>query len=228
MIKISNLTARYGKKIVLQDVSLEIENGQAHIFLGKNGSGKTTFFNVLYRLLKNYRGKYNGEITYNGDSLKRSHISYLISDNFFYKNITGFEYLDIVSCKEGKAFFSDLNTVFELPLEDYIQTYSKGMRKKISLMGVFATKAPIYLLDEPFSDLDLSGIEITLKIINRLKEEGRTILLSTHMLKELNNIQDQVYLIDNKSILQYESIEELKKAYRSTKNYEQILRHFIE
>lgn len=225
MIKVSDLTISYGRKRVLENVSLEIKKGGIHVFLGKNGSGKTSLFNAFFRLLKNYGGSFKGTITYKGKVLKRSQMSYLISDDFFYQNIKGSEYLEIMGGNDKKDFFNDLNSFFELPLDEYVHTYSEGMKKKISLMGVFGKDAEIYLLDEPFTDLDVLGIEITLELIKRLKENGRTIFLSTHMLKEIEGTWNQFYLLSNKSVSMYSSIDKLKKAYHSQHDFSEALKH---
>lgn len=215
MIEISDLIISYGNKIILENINLTMQKGQVHVFLGKNGSGKTSFFNSVYRFIKNYGGTQKGNISYNKLPLKRSDISYLMSDQFYYNKITGYEHLEIICGKDSKYLIDTLNSYFTLPLNEYIHTYSKGMKKKVSLISTFSVEAPIYILDEPFSDLDILGIDVTLSYLKKLKRDNKIILLSTHMLREAEDILDKIYLIKNKSVTYFDNIDELKSTYNN-------------
>ncbi len=123
MLEIKNLNVRFKDHHVLNNLNLNIEEGIVLGILGKNGAGKTTLFESLYQSIK-----YNGSINWHNEALKREHISYLETENYFYPYITGKEYLSYFS--ESNVFkYQELSDRFGLPLDKYAQDYSSGMKK---------------------------------------------------------------------------------------------------
>jgi len=193
MIKIENLTYSYSDHSVLDSVLIDFQTKQVHGIVGLNGAGKTTFFNVLSTCLKIQAGR----IQFNGEPITHKDIAYLETVNFFYSRITGIEYLKIFK-QTNKDFNLDaLQKFFKLPLNDLIETYSTGMKKKLALLGVLKQDKPIFLLDEPFNGLDLETNKILELIISTLKDKGRTVFISSHIIDPLLSVCDQIHHLEN-------------------------------
>ena len=146
----------------------------------------------------------SGEIIFNEKPIERSSIAYLESAHYFYPHLIGMDYLELFK-SNNKNFNIELwNNLMKLPLEDLISSYSSGMKKKLALMGIIALNRPVLLLDEPFNTLDLESVELLKKIIPSLKEEGKIIIVTSHILETLTEICNEIhYLIDGKIISSY-------------------------
>lgn len=196
MLTINNLTVSYGKKIVLERLQLNLEFAKIHGLVGLNGAGKTTLLNTLY----GFKNKDSGLILYNDLPLKRIVVSYLETENFYYSNITGKEYLSLFQRLTNDYNLDDWNKIFKLPLDQLIDSYSTGMKKKLVLMAILKQDKEIVILDEPFNGLDIESSKVLSLIIARLKEKGRTIIITSHILESLTNICDYIHYLDNKVI----------------------------
>lgn len=196
MLTINNLTVSYGKKIVLERLQLNLEFAKIHGLVGLNGAGKTTLLNTLY----GFKSKDSGLILYNDLPLKRIVVSYLETENFYYSNITGKEYLSLFQRLTNDYNLDDWNKIFKLPLDQLIDSYSTGMKKKLVLMAILKQDKEIVILDEPFNGLDIESSKVLSLIIARLKEKGRTIIITSHILESLTNICDYIHYLDNKVI----------------------------
>lgn len=196
MLTINNLTVSYGKKIVLERLQLNLEFAKIHGLVGLNGAGKTTLLNTLY----GFKNKDSGLILYNDLPLKRIVVSYLETENFYYSNITGKEYLSLFQRLTNDYNLDDWNKIFKLPLNQLIDSYSTGMKKKLVLMAILKQDKEIVILDEPFNGLDIESSKVLSLIIARLKEKGRTIIITSHILESLTNICDYIHYLDNKVI----------------------------
>ena len=148
-IRISNLTKKYGGQTALNNISFEVSTGEVAGFLGTNGAGKTTFFNAIFGLKRVLQGK----ILYNNKPLPKKELAYLQAENFFYSNITGREYLSLFRNPDFDA--NQWNQLFTLPLDQIIDEYYTGMKKKLALLGVIKQNKPVVVLDEPFNGLDI-------------------------------------------------------------------------
>ncbi|MEI8047613.1 MAG: ATP-binding cassette domain-containing protein [Bacteroidota bacterium] len=192
MIKIQNLTFSFSGHKVLDDISIDFNQNQVHGIVGLNGAGKTTFFNVLSTTLK----KQTGDIKFNGNTITYRDIAYLETVNFFYSRLTGNEYLKIFKQTNPDFNLSSLQEFMKLPLDDLIETYSTGMKKKLALLGVLKQDKKIFLFDEPFNGLDLETNKILELIITTLKEKDKTIFVSSHILDPLLTVCDQIHYLD--------------------------------
>jgi len=207
MLEIRNLSVSFKDKNVLQDLNLKIEEGKILGILGKNGAGKTTFFESLYQ-----SQKYNGEILWQNKKILRENISYLETENYFYPYITGREYLSYFS-KEKLAKTIELAEKFQLPLDKYVQYYSSGMKKKLALIGMLMLDKPINILDEPFNGVDFEGVHLLYDIILELKQNNKTVIISSHIIETLFHTCDRIVTLENgkiSNIFEKESFEELK------------------
>ncbi|MFC7348211.1 ATP-binding cassette domain-containing protein [Chryseobacterium zhengzhouense] len=194
MLEIKNLSVSFKDKHVLQSLNLEIEEGKILGILGKNGAGKTTLFESLYQ-----SQKYSGEILWQSKNLLRENISYLETENYFYPYITGKEYLSYFS-KEKLSKTIELAEKFQLPMEKFVQYYSSGMKKKLALIGMLMLDKPINILDEPFNGVDFEGVHLLYDIILELKQNNKTVIISSHIIETLFHTCDRIVTLENGKI----------------------------
>ena len=193
MIEIQNLSIRFSDKIVLDNISINFKPNQIYGIVGLNGAGKTTFFNVLSANLK----AEFGHLKYRENPLSDKDIAYLETVNFFYSRITGNEYLKIFKQTNLDFNLKLLQNYFKLPLDDLIETYSTGMKKKLALLGILKQSRGIFLLDEPFNGLDMETNKILEIIILALKEKGKTVFVSSHIIDPLLSVCDTIHYLEN-------------------------------
>lgn len=193
MITISNLSVSYSKKKVLSDIELSIPLNSISGIVGLNGAGKTTLFNTIYGIKK----KDSGTILFNEAIISKKLIGYLETENFFYSNITGIEYLRLFL--NNKLEIEKWNNLFELPLNELIDNYSTGMKKKLALLSIIFQKKPILILDEPFNGLDLQASRTLSSIIKEVSKT-RTVIISSHILDTLLNLCDTISYLKNGKI----------------------------
>ena len=146
-------------------------------------------------------------------------IGYLPAENHFYTLITGQEYLDFCITAKGqkidKTEIEKTNEIFQLPLQRYASEYSTGMKKKLALMALLLQNNHLYILDEPFNGVDLYGCIQLKKIIRSLREQGKTIILSSHQITILRELCDCIDYINHHTIMKRytnESVEEIEKS----------------
>lgn len=190
MLEIKDLSVSFKDKNVLKGLNLNVEEGSIIGLLGKNGAGKTTLFESLYQ-----NQKYNGEILWNNEKLRRKSISYLETENYFYPYITGKEYLKYFSENEQQSV-NELTKKFKLPLNKFVQDYSSGMKKKIALMGMLILDKPINILDEPFNGVDFEGVHILYEIIRELKDKNKIVVISSHIIETLFHTCDKIAILE--------------------------------
>jgi ABC-2 type transport system ATP-binding protein len=200
MISIEKLVVSYGaKKKVIECLNLQLSAHDIHGIVGLNGAGKTTLLNALYGLIKPTSGK----IKIDHSELKKTQIAYLTCENFFYAHITGREYLSLF--KNETFNVGKWNDLFLLPLDEIIDNYSTGMKKKLAILGVLKQDKPIVILDEPFNGLDIETCRIIRTVLLELKEKGKTIIITSHIIETLTNLCDKIHYLVNGDI--HQSIE---------------------
>jgi ABC-2 type transport system ATP-binding protein len=192
MIEIKQLSVSFGEHIVLSDLSTSFEEPGVHGLVGLNGSGKTTLFNVM----SSYLYAKNGEVLRDGKKLHFMDVAYLETNNYFFPDITGGEYLSVFPQKNDRFKLEVWTEIMHLPLDELVSNYSTGMKKKLALLGLLKLDRPVYILDEPFNGLDLESNKILEIIIDELKSSGKTVLLSSHILSPLLNICDSIQFLE--------------------------------
>ncbi len=193
MINIEGLTVTFDKNTVLNNINIAFEKQMVHGIVGLNGAGKTTFFNVMAKTLKPDKGT----LALDNKPLSIKDTAYLETVNYFYPGITGNEYLKIFRQTNIAFNLILLQDYFKLPLNDLIENYSTGMKKKLALLGMLKQDRPIYILDEPFNGLDLETNKILEIIITTLQQKNKTIFVSSHIIEPLLTICDKIHLLEN-------------------------------
>lgn len=192
MITISNLAVSYSKnKKVIDNLNLSLEEGFIHGIVGLNGAGKTTLLKTLFGLKK----ADTGTILFDNQKINKKAVAYLVTENFFYSNITGREYLDLF--KNDAFELEQWNGLFSLPLDNIIDGYSTGMKKKLALLGILKQDKSLMILDEPFNGLDIETSRILRMILLRLKEKNKTIVVTSHIIETLTNLCDFIYYLED-------------------------------
>ncbi len=186
MLELNQLSVSYGKKEVVKNLNVQFRSTSINGILGVNGAGKSTLFNTIYGIKKSI----NGTITLEGNPIQKSDIAYLQTENYFYPLMKGREYLQIIAPEKN---FDKWNDIFQLPLEEFVEDYSTGMKKKIAFMGLILLDRPVYILDEPFNGVDIQSNEVLIRIIDALKKKGKYILVSSHILSSLLQMSDQIF-----------------------------------
>ena len=193
MINVQNLSVSFNNHEVLKNITIDFEEGLVHGIVGLNGAGKTTFFNVLAKMLK----PDSGFITQNNITITIQHSAYLETGNFFFSRITGGEYLKIFKQTNAGFNLAALQEYFKLPLDELIENYSTGMKKKLALLAVLKLDKQVFILDEPFNGLDLETNKILEIIILSLKQKQKTVFVSSHIIDPLLTTCDKIHLLEN-------------------------------
>jgi len=212
MIKIKNLNKNFSKKQVLKNINLKFDDGKVYGIVGENGAGKTTLFRCISQL-----ESYDGEINSSFKPLK-NHLGYLETTPVFMSYITGWEYLKLL-CKAKNLDTDNFEkqNIFQLPLSQYVDTYSTGMKKKLALMGVLLRKSDILILDEPFNGVDIQSNMVITGIIEKLKNLSKTVLISSHIFSTLRDTCDEILLLSNGTITKKVSQEDYLKLENEMK-----------
>jgi ABC-2 type transport system ATP-binding protein len=197
MISIKNLFVTFGEHVVLNNICMNFLEGHVHGIVGLNGAGKTTFFNALAKTLKPDEGL----IEKDGLALTIKDTAYLETVNFFYSRITGNEYLKIFKQTNADFNLQTFQQYFKLPLDELVENYSTGMKKKLALLAILKQDKPIFILDEPFNGLDLETNKILELIITTLKQKGKTVFISSHIIEPLLTTCNNIHLLENGSFI---------------------------
>jgi ABC-2 type transport system ATP-binding protein len=197
-LNISRLSLSYSGHKVLNSIDLQLQEQQVHGLVGINGAGKTSLLNCIAGVVK----QQEGTIEWNNGPCTVNELSYLETSTYTYPGMTGDDYLRFFSARNPAFSINDWNNLFQLPLSEYTANYSSGMLKKLALMGILALDKTLILLDEPFNALDLEAVELLKKIIARLKSQGKTILLTSHILQTLTDTCDQIHYLNSGTIQQ--------------------------
>ena len=189
---IQSLYFGYNKHVpILKDLNFELSAGEKHGILGVNGAGKTTFF----RLVSGQISPTTGSIAWQGQPLKREQVSLLEAEPYFYPYLTGMEYLRFIEDKP--ATIERWNGLFDLPLDQYAEEYSTGMKKKLGLMGVLMQEQrPLLILDEPFNGVDFESNEMIMSVLRHEYLRARTLMISSHILPTLTRVCERISVLE--------------------------------
>ncbi|MEV4536573.1 ABC transporter ATP-binding protein [Asanoa sp. NPDC049518] len=220
-IEIAGLTKSFGRAVALDALDLTVQSGEVHGFLGPNGSGKTTTIRVLLGLLRPDAGTVRmlGQDPWRDAVVLHRRLAYVAGDVTLWPNITGGEVIDLLGRMRGgldRARRDELLERFDLDPRKKARTYSKGNRQKVALVAALASTAELLLLDEPTSGLDpLMEAEFQ-RCIRQVKQEGRTVLLSSHILAEVEALCDRVSIIRLGRTVESGTLTELRHLTRTS------------
>jgi ABC-type multidrug transport system ATPase subunit len=220
-IAVSGLVKRFGATRALDGLDLTVRGGEIHGFLGPNGAGKTTTVRVLLGLLR----KDGGEATLLGGDPWRDavalhgRLAYVPGEVNLWPNLTGGEVIDLLGELRGgldRERRAGLLERFQLDPTKKIRAYSKGNRQKVALVAAFASDVELYLLDEPTSGLDPLMEIVFQNVVRELRDAGRTVLLSSHILAEVEALCDRVTIIRAGRATESGTFDELRHLTRTT------------
>lgn len=218
-IETRHLTKRYGEQVAVNDVCLHVPKGHIYGLLGRNGAGKTSIMKLILQLMP----ATSGETLLFGEQVKRrergvfQRIGAIIETPGFYPNLTGTENLEIFAKLRGTIRPDAVEhalQVVELPYKDkkLFGEYSLGMKQRLGIANAIMHDPELLILDEPTNGLDPIGIAEVRAFIRSLSEkEGKTILVSSHILSEISMLADDIGILDHGVLLEEETMEELKK-----------------
>ena len=226
-ISIRGLTKRYGNVLAVNNLNLEVVEGEILGFLGLNGAGKTTTIRILLDLLRPNSGSafILGHDCQTSGLHARLNIGYLPGEMGVYSDLTGLEVLDLLAGLSGhvadKVRRGELQERLEFPTSDLrrrLREYSTGMKRKLGLIQAFQTDPMILILDEPTEGLDPLMQESFYHLLEDVKHRGRTVFMSSHVLSEVDRVCDRIALVRKGELVLLSSVEELRRlAARSVR-----------
>ena len=216
MLKIENLTKKYGEKKAVDNLSLHIKSGEIYGFIGHNGAGKTTTLKSVVGILE-FDG---GEIYIDGKSIKTSPIeckkefAYIPDNPDLYDFMTGIKYLNFIAdifgvgAEERRAKINEYADKFELT--DDLAAYSHGMKQKLAIIAAWIHSPRLIIMDEPFVGLDPKASHILKGMMREVCESGGAIFFSTHVLEVAEKLCDKVAIIKDGKLIRSGTMEEVK------------------
>ena len=212
LVEIKELGKCYGKKKVMNNLSLSLESGRIVGILGPNGSGKSTLIKMMAGVLK----PTSGQITINGYLVgvnTKKIVSYLPERTYLNPSMKVKEAVDYFAdfyedFSKQKAL--DMLEKFGINEQDKIKSLSKGTREKVQIVLVMSREAKLYLLDEPMGGVDPAARDYILRTILTNYDENATILISTHLIADVENVLDEVVFIQNGTISLTSSVDDIR------------------
>jgi len=221
MLEARSLTKYYGPLPALRDVSFIAKPGQILGYLGPNGSGKSTTVRMLVGLME----PSNGDVLWKGQSIfqdlpgYRKQLGYVPEEPFLYTHLTAPEYLRLVGGLRGvddavlETKIDRFLELFDLEDDKYstLSAFSKGMRQKVLLASALMHNPELIILDEPFSGLDVSAALMLRNVIKSLADEGRTILMSSHVIEVVEQMCTDVVILSDGKVVAHDRVDRLRR-----------------
>jgi len=216
-ISISGITKQYGNLRAVNNLTLEVNQGEILGFLGLNGAGKTTTIRILLDLLRPTGGRASifGHDCQRDGLQARSHIGYLPGEMGIYSDLTGREVLGLLAGLNGrtvdKRHRSELQERLNLPDNDLrrrLREYSTGMKRKLGLIQAFQADPLLLILDEPTEGLDPLMQESFYELLADAKRRGRTVFMSSHVLSEVDRVCDRIAILRNGELVLLSAVDE--------------------
>ena len=219
VIEIKGLTKSYGKVQALRGIDLFVKKGEVHGFIGMNGAGKSTTIRILLGFLR----KDGGEVKLlEGDPFRdcvelHKRLAYVPSEINPWPNLSGGEVIDLLSRLRGRTDVkrrAELIERFQFDPGKKCRSYSKGNRQKVALIAALVSDVELYIFDEPTSGLDPLMESVFQDLVRELAAEGKTVLLSSHILAEVEKLCDRVTIIKEGRIVESGTMRELQQFSR--------------
>ncbi|HEP2695764.1 TPA: lantibiotic protection ABC transporter ATP-binding protein, partial [Streptococcus pyogenes] len=217
MLKIQNLKKSYGKRTILNNVNMNIPKGKVYALIGPNGAGKSTIMKILTGLVS----KTSGSIIFEGREWSRRDlrkIGSIIEEPPLYKNLSAYDNMKVVTTMLGVSESAILPLLNKVGLGNIdkrpVKQFSLGMKQRLGIAISLINSPKLLILDEPTNGLDPIGIQELREIIESFKSEGMTIMISSHILSEVEHLADFIGFI-------YEGKIVLEKEYDGSENLEE-------
>lgn len=221
VVELTGVVKRFGAVTALNGLDFEVAAGEVHGFLGPNGAGKSTTLRLLLGMLRASAGSIRvlGLDPWRDVATLHRRLAYVPGDVALWPNLTGGEVIELLGRLQGgqdRARRDQLLELFELDPTKKARTYSKGNRQKVALVAALATDAELFLLDEPTSGLDPLMEDAFRGCVRELRAQGRTVLLSSHILSEAEALSDRVSIIRAGRVVESGPLEQLRHLTRTS------------
>lgn len=222
MLEIKDFSFKYPNgKMAVENLNIHVESGDLYAFIGHNGAGKTTTIKSIVGILKYEKGSIfvDGKSVLDSPLETKSKISYLPDNPDLYDSLTGIQYLNFladiykISKNDRKELIVQYAKEFDMldNLNNYISSYSHGMKQKLALIGAFIHKPKLLILDEPFVGLDPKASFIVKKMMREFCEQGGAIFFSTHILEVAQKLCNKMAIIKSGKLIKEGLMEEITK-----------------
>lgn len=222
MLEIKDFSFKYQNgKMAVENLNLHVKSGDLYAFIGHNGAGKTTTIKSIVGILKYEKGSIfvDGKSVLDSPMETKSKISYLPDNPDLYDSLTGIQYLNFladiykISKNDRKELIVQYAKEFDMldNLNNYISSYSHGMKQKLALIGAFIHKPKLLILDEPFVGLDPKASFIVKKMMREFCEQGGAIFFSTHILEVAQKLCNKMAIIKSGKLIKEGLMEEITK-----------------
>lgn len=227
ILYVENIMKSFNGNDVLKGVGLSLEKGEIYVLLGKNGAGKSTIFKILTGLMS----ATNGDIKFCDRNIKDykdnyyREIGFNINEPKFYEHLNGRENLEIY-CDYMNCSYENINywlhrVGLSLDNRNPVRNYSMGMRQRLVLARTLVHSPKMIIIDEPLNGLDPNGIREFRELFKEISNNGTTILMSSHILSEVEKIADRIGVICNGNLVLESDLTELKESHRD--NFEDFI-----
>ncbi|MCC6702047.1 MAG: ATP-binding cassette domain-containing protein [Fluviicola sp.] len=222
MLELQQLTKRFNRKAAIDEISLTLKQGEIVGLLGPNGAGKTTLIRIINRIIE----PDSGTIRFKGDLMQQKHlafIGYLPEERGLYKNMTVEAHAHFLGALRGMTK-KDVNTALDYWLNKFdcqswrkkrIEELSKGMAQKVQFICTVLHEPDLLILDEPFSGFDPVNVELIKQELVEMKAKGKTILISTHNMRSVEEICDRVILINQSKKILEGRVSQLQESLKT-------------
>lgn len=219
VIETSNLVKTFGSTRALDGLDLTVGQGEVHGFLGPNGAGKSTAIRVLLGMIRSNSGEARvlGMDPWSESREIHRRVAYVPGEVNLWPNLTGGEILDLLGDLRGGVDPDrrrELCEVFELDLRAKGGSYSRGNRQKVALIAALSTDAELYFFDEPTAGLDPLKEVAFQKCVNEIRDSGGTVLLSSHILAQVEQLADSLTIIRKGKVIESGSLDEMRHLSR--------------
>ena len=220
ILNTNDLTKKFGDFTVLDGVNIEVDKGEVYGFIGPNGAGKSTTIKILLGMLKATEGEARifGKNAWTDAVDIHKRIAYVPGDVNLWPNLSGGEVIDLFLKMRGSSKNNrreEMIKKFDLDPTKKSRTYSKGNRQKVALIAAFASDADLYILDEPTSGLDPLMEMVFQECVMDAKSNGKSVLLSSHILSEVEKLCDKVGIIREGKMIETGTLKELRHLTRT-------------
>lgn len=219
LVEVKGLQKNFGQFQALKDVSFEVNAGEVLGYIGPNGAGKSTTIRILLGIIRATQGKVQifGKDVWQDSIEIHKKIAYVPGDVYLWPNLSGGETIDLFLKLHGainQEKRDQLIKKFDLNPKKKVRSYSKGNRQKIALIAALATEAELYIFDEPTSGLDPLMEAVFQEEVKALKAAGKAIILSSHILSEVEKLADRVAVIRKGEIVETGTLNDLRHLTR--------------